>query len=181
MVRNSNPGRSIADGTPLGYIQQVIFEEQQQRKMNGGGYATGDDDYGAYDHIEDRQDRQDQQRHYEPIPPPRPPTPPQPRPIVETNIVDPIPAAVPALVTPTIPMNQMNFSSVNESTTRVGTTYVLYALIFSFVVFLVLYSLPYVQKEQPKRTTLQNLYMSLGIGIIVSIIIYFTQNKIITS
>lgn len=171
MVRNSNPGRSIADGTPLGYIQQVIFEEQQQRKMNGGAYVE-----------EDRHDHQDQQqRQYEPIPPPRPPTPPQPHPIIEPNIIEPIPAAVPALVSPTIPMNQMNFSSVNETTTRVGTTYVLYALIFSFVIFLVLYSLPYIQKEQPKRTTLQNLYMSLGIGIIVSIIIYFTQNKIIKS
>ena len=172
MVRNSNPGRELSDGTPIGFIQQVLFDEEQQRKQYGGGQQ--------HYNIEDVQDRQDQQRNYEPLPPPRPPTPPPQR-VVEPNIIEPIPTAVPALVSPSIPMNQMNFNSVNETTTRVGTTYVLYALIFSFIVFLVLYSLPYIQKQQPKRTPLQNLYMSVGIGIIVSIIIYFTQNKIIKS
>jgi hypothetical protein len=184
MVRNSNPGRELADGTPLGFIQQVIFDEQQHRKQYGGSNTNHNNNNDEEEDYYNEQDEQDEQ-HYEQEEERRfpsettKPTVQQSQRRVETNIVEPIPAAVPALVTPTISVNKMNFNSVDETSTRVGTTYILYTLVFSFIIFIALYSLPYVQKQQPKRTTVQNLYFSLGIGILASIVIYFTQNKII--
>ena len=187
MVRNSTPSRELPDGTPLGYIQQVIFEEQQQRKQFGGTNNYEEEQYDdQYEQQQmqqqqmqqqqmqqqqmQQQQMQQQQMQQQQM---------QQQKRVDSGAIEPIPAAVPALVTPSIPVNQMNFESINKTTTRVGTTYILFALIFSFIVFVVLYSLPYVQKRQPTRSTLKNLYVSFGIGLVASIVIYFTQNKII--
>ncbi len=188
MVRNSNPGRGMSDGTPLGFIQQVIFEEEQQRKQYGNN-SGGDvvrhehDEHDEHDEHEDYYDEEEQVNY----PPPTTKTQKTQSILKKRNVesinesfVEPIPEAIPALQEPKI---QMNFTSSKNVDTKKGAAFVrfvVYTLIFSFFVFIGLYIRQYVSKSNETKTnTLNLLYMSLGIGVILSIIIYFTQNKII--
>jgi RsiW-degrading membrane proteinase PrsW (M82 family) len=182
MVRNSNPGRGMSDGTPLGFIQQVLFEEEQQRKQYGN---NGNDDLLRHEQLQHQQvqQRQQEQEHYydeEAQVNVQPQSILKKRNNVESNeFVEPIPDAVPALQEPKIQMNFTNTTGKSNSTAAAFVKFLIYTFIFSFIIFVVLYIRQYITKKEPKNTALELLTLSLIIGVIVSVVIYFTQNKII--